>query len=458
MTRTMRSAAVAAIAALAAVAAIIAADFTAPAQAQSEDETSGRIVARLLEDGRVEFGWQPTGSARVLPRSRYFPADATVDRWLRSSPVEVGGAEIGRINARLLEDGRIEFAFTPTDGERIAPQARYFPADARVGRWLRSTEIAIGPARAGYVAVSAGGRHTCAIRASDSAIACWGANGYRYYDPEAGEVRIQETGLTDAPDGSYTAVSAGTDHNCAIREDKTLACWGESPTEEKVGLTNAPGGHFTAISAGGSHTCAIRESGAIECWGRNYRGVRQGTGSTDAPPGRFTAVSAGSLHTCGLRESGAIECWGDDGYEQTYAPAGSYTAVSAGGSFTCAIRESGEIACWGNGYNCGSRAIGEHENEIVCLWDDNNPYEPTGRTLPEGSFTAISAGNVEICAIRDTGESVCWAHRTGGQSTAPAGSYTAVSTGGYHGCAIHTSSAIECWGNNEYGQTDVPTD
>ena len=140
MTRTVRSAAIAVLTALAAVAAILAADFTAPIQAQSDDIT-GRIVARLLDDGRVEFGWQPTiegekAGARVLPRQRNFPTDATPNRWLRSSPVEVDGAEIGRINARLLSDGRIEFAFTPTDGERIAPPSRYFPADARVGRWL----------------------------------------------------------------------------------------------------------------------------------------------------------------------------------------------------------------------------------------------------------------------------------------------------------------------------------
>ena len=124
----------------AALAAIIAANFTT-AQAQSDDETTGRIVARLLENGRVEFGWQPTSGARVLPRQRYFPTDATVNRWLRSSPIEVGGAEIGRINARLLSDGRIEFAFAPIGGQRIQPRARYFPANARVGRWLRSTEI-----------------------------------------------------------------------------------------------------------------------------------------------------------------------------------------------------------------------------------------------------------------------------------------------------------------------------
>ena len=122
------------------MAAIIAANFST-AQAQSDDETAGRIVARLLADGRIEFGWQPTTGARVLPSQRRFPADITHNRWLHSSPVEVGGTAIGQINARRLNSGRIEFAFTPTDGERIFPEARYFPVNPGHGRWLRSSEI-----------------------------------------------------------------------------------------------------------------------------------------------------------------------------------------------------------------------------------------------------------------------------------------------------------------------------
>ena len=106
---------------------------------------AGRIVARRLADGRTEFGWQPEGSnERVLPRSRYFPTNARADRWLNSSPVEVNGVEVGRINARLLADGRIEFAFTPSGGERILPPSRYFPTNAAIDVWLRSTEIDVG--------------------------------------------------------------------------------------------------------------------------------------------------------------------------------------------------------------------------------------------------------------------------------------------------------------------------
>ena len=52
--------------------------------------------------------------------------------------------EIGRIGARRLASGWIEFAFTPTDGERILPPSRYFPASPTVDRWLRSAEIEVG--------------------------------------------------------------------------------------------------------------------------------------------------------------------------------------------------------------------------------------------------------------------------------------------------------------------------
>ena len=101
---------------------------------------SGRIIARRLADGRTEFGFQPQGGGQALPRARFFPADAAVDRWLQSSLVIVDGRDIGRISARLLSNGKIEFAFRLNDGERVLPPARYFPAESS-GRWLRSSLI-----------------------------------------------------------------------------------------------------------------------------------------------------------------------------------------------------------------------------------------------------------------------------------------------------------------------------
>lgn len=142
----------------------------------------------------------------MLLTGRYFPANVEHQRWLTSTPVEVEGVAIGNINARMLADGRIEFGFTPTDGECIAPSLRYFPANARVGRWLRSTEITISAAPAtGFVAVSASDRHTCAIRARSGAIECWGWN---------------DRWQTAAPASSFSAVSRGSWHTCGLREPR----------------------------------------------------------------------------------------------------------------------------------------------------------------------------------------------------------------------------------------------
>ena len=412
------------------IAAAVALDL-ASAAAQSDEQT-GHIVARRLDDGRTEFGWQPTGGARVLPSARYFPADAQVDRWLNSSPVEVGGAEIGRINARLRDDGRIEFAFTPTDGERIAPPARYFPVDARVGRWLRSTEITISAApTTGFVAVSAGGGHACAIRAGSGAIECWGDN----YAEQL-----------NSPAGRFTAVNnaRGNGYTCGLRESGEIECWGAKGSrggwKVDFGQLAPPPGPFTAVSAGAEHACGLRTSGAIECWGMPLNDH----GQTIAPVGRFTAVSAGAYYNCAIRTgSGAIECWGD--LENRYLPADEpYVSVITREDL-CGLLESGETNC----------AAG--------------PSRP-----PPGPFSAVAANHsvTHACAIRaGSGAIECWgsndAYRWnaetqsgeefyGGQLNAPPGSFTAVAVGQYFSCAIRDTGAIECWGSNENGQADPP--
>ena len=159
MTRTARTAALTTLTALAAIAAIIAADFTAPVSAQSDDlmldspgeaPSSGRIAARRLSDGRTELAWQPrtnTGwGTLIFPRprtlSRTFPTDAAFGNWLRTGPVMVGGVEIGRIEARKRRDRGIELAFTPTGGERIEPFGNYILSNITPAHgWVNTSEI-----------------------------------------------------------------------------------------------------------------------------------------------------------------------------------------------------------------------------------------------------------------------------------------------------------------------------
>ena len=154
------------------------------------------------------------------------------------------------------------------------------------------------------------------------AVECWGADW---------------TGQTAAPSGRFSAVSAGEDHSCGLRESGEVECWGytfSSPTQP-------PDGRFNAVSTGHYHTCGLRESGEVECWGDNRHG------ETDTPSGRFSAVSAGQFHSCGLRESGEVECWGYTFDGQAQPPTGRYVQISATGSYhACALSEDGTISCW----------------------------------------------------------------------------------------------------------------
>lgn len=355
-----------------------------------------RITVRQIDDGRVEFALQQRTDGewgeRILPRSRYFPTNATVGRWLNSTPMTV----------------------TTTVAEEDA-------LDAEEGEAPTTTTTPEATDSNAFTAISAGGKHTCAIRSTDGAIECWGSNKTTKASVETATGRVQVySGQASPPEGNFRAVSAGSDHTCAIRENKTIRCWGTND----YGQSRAPAGSFTAVSAGWDHTCAIRESGEIACWGRNH------LGQTDAPGGSFTAVSAVLSHTCGLRTSGAIECWGWD-EERTDAPGGSFIAVSASFFSNCGLRADGTIECWG--------------------WNEEQS------NAPDGSYTSVSTGSAHTCGLRESGEITCWGANDYGQASPPTGSFIAISAGSSHTCGLRADGAIECWGWNDEGQTDVPT-
>lgn len=104
-------------------------------------ERLGRIATRRLNDGRIEFAFDPAEGERVLPSSRFFPADSPVGRWRHSSPVVIDGVEWGRISAQRRAGGELELSFVAADGTRILPRSRIFPPSAPADRWLRSNQF-----------------------------------------------------------------------------------------------------------------------------------------------------------------------------------------------------------------------------------------------------------------------------------------------------------------------------
>ena len=187
-----------------------------------------------------------------------------------------------------------------------------------------------GPVPTTWSTLSVGSSHTCGT--SGTSTWCWGRNDDGRLGDSTTTTRFSSTlvrgGLT------FDSVSAGMLHNCGLTRDGHAYCWGQNGNGQlgtgaegvfkTVPVPVAGGLTFTSISAGGNHTCAISTDGNTYCWGVNQFGeLGDGTNTNRSSPTLvsgglgFESVSVGGLHTCArTKDLGIVYCWGNNGQGQ----------------------------------------------------------------------------------------------------------------------------------------------
>ncbi len=357
--------------------------------------------------------------------------------------------------------------------------------------WVNGTAFKKG-------SISAGDEHSCGIRANDSRVLCWGlGNQGRLGD---GDTNAHEAGSPNVTmdTSAYLSVSAGGVHTCGVRaNDSRVLCWGlGNEGQLGDGDTNAHSvGHpnlttdesaYLSISTGDAHTCGIRANDSrVLCWGYGYGG-RLGDGNVDIhdvgspnltmDDSAYLSVSAGGVHTCGVRanDSRVLCCGrgnngqiGDGRTDQHNVPYftlttddSAYISVSNGFQHTCGIRANdSRVLCWGFGDHgqLGDGVVGDHSV--------GNPNV----TTDDSEYLGVSAGNYHTCGIRANDSRVlCWGNGTYGRLgdgntsihgagdpnvTTDSSEYTSVAAGYYHTCGIRESDGrVLCWGHGGDGQ------
>lgn len=363
--------------------------------------------------------------------------------------------------------------------------------------------------------LDAGGVFSCAVDPA-GATYCWGANslGSNFSTPMA-----QAAGL------AFDSVTVGGAHQCGLTPAGAIFCWGVNERGQlgsrandancRIGPNHSylcattpvqASGSYSQVSAGEDHTCAVTPAGAAWCWGLNDFDQLGGVSaeictsntligpdprtcaSTPVPVASgltFKQVSAGGRHSCGVTTAGAAYCWGDNRTgalgtgnnlpSQSPVPVAvagglTFASISAGAGYTCGVTTAGAAYCWGNDGNgqLGNGAAGS----------TNAPAVVAGST----TWHDVAAGWLHTCGTDTSGNAWCWGRNAEGQlgsGSAGADSHTPVAvTGGIRFALVRTSArpagfyqnfgtpplqsfscgiaegsgTVYCWGTNELHQ------
>ena len=217
------------------------------------------------------------------------------------------------------------------------------------------------------IAVSsfAEGLHTCAVASGGAK--CWGDNylgqlgNGESYSTTPRTTPVNVSGLTTG----VTAVTAGGRHSCAV-VNGAVKCWGygyygqlgngtsgsHTPVATPVAVSGLAG--VTALTAGDDFTCAI-VGGAAKCWGRNNKGQLGDASWTDRSTpvqvygltSGVTSISAWHTQACAVK-AGAVYCWGDavSPYPSSISWAATGYTGAAAGDVRCGWGAAG-TTCWG---------------------------------------------------------------------------------------------------------------
>lgn len=258
------------------------------------------------------------------------------------------------------------------------------------------------------------------------------------------------------PPGTFVAISLGSSHAVALRNDGEAICWGNNVD----GQCNSLAGPFVMVAAGGAQTIALRPDGTIAQWGALFQ---------PPPAGPFVAIDAGGGYALGMRADGRIEAWGATMGALDPGQATVRTGFSTTGSYI--LRRDGmleEVGTSPYGSLPELNTPGAYR-DLVASWSATAALRSDGSLVMQGvglfgetlapldAFTRVLAGAYHFAALDAAGEATCWGLNAWGQCDAESGPFVDLACGDYHTIALRADGTVAAWGDDFYGQSAVPS-
>ena len=210
--------------------------------------------------------------------------------------------------------------------------------------------------------------HTCGVT-TDRRAYCWGLDMSAALGWPAGADGPAHTPGEVAGSHRFSAITTGMQFSCALTDGEGRAyCWGwaamvgsGSDPDASVPTPRAVAGDrsYTIISAGEYHTCALGIDQKAYCWGRSEPpfGATRLRPVSIATPRPLSNLASGRNHTCALDDLGRALCWrtGDD--VQYVAGNLRFVGLTGGNEVSCAWSEGGAAYCWRFGFTNPLRGL-----------------------------------------------------------------------------------------------------
>jgi alpha-tubulin suppressor-like RCC1 family protein len=338
-----------------------------------------------------------------------------------------------------------------------------------------SNSVSVTTNNASKPVISAGDSHVELVKA-DNTLWAWGSGANGKIGDSYNSNRLTSVQISSIV--GVTSVSAGLDHTIALKSDGTVWAWGAN-LYGQLGDSTAPSTSFTprkipslanvvAISAGNNHNLALKSDGTLWAWGNNsYGQVGNNSTSTVYNPVQVLtnvkAISAGWLTSIALKNDGTVWVWGGDTYGQLgdglstqknipsqMTSLSSIAKIAMGGNNGLALKNDGTVLAWGTGY------IGNGTSASKSV-----PVAVTGIS----SVTDISVGIDHNLALKSDGTVWAWGFNSFGQlgdttvtsrpnatQVSNLTNVTNIDAGSYFSVAIKSDGTVWSWGKNSAGQ------
>ena len=294
---------------------------------------------------------------------------------------------------------------------------------------------------------------------------------------------------TSADQKVATQISTGGYNTCALLDDATVECWGynfagalgDNVSEDTNVLTPVQAYNLTnavKVSAGSTHQCALKGDGTVWCWGTNTFGeLGDGTNyyskKPQLVPGIANAIDIDVNYStsCAILSDLTVKCWGlnigkifGDNSEKNLSPRtvpdlANVKKLSLGRSFNCALLTNNDLKCWGDN-SIGQLGVGY-------ISPENATYISA---VIASDVKDFSIGGTNACYLDFNENYYCWGSnnydQVGDDSGRPVLAPKLVLTGvkkiseniGYHQCVAMTDQTVKCWGWNPHDQLGIGED